>query len=220
MDDEAKPLWKIGEVNLVKGTLKARAAEDKARADARRARLEAELEAVVNRSYDGMDIPGCRAAFEQLQSVAAPYIAEFDRCFAEVYPAEFARASLGVEINPGGINPKFRDKVMSYARIHINAIYRYMIANVTTNTTAITAKASMNATANPDVKEMLADLAKPNETTPAMPVPGPAIGILARLVPNPKLWGFQPELLAKPETPALEATETKALPAPKGKPRK
>jgi hypothetical protein len=56
---------------------------------------EAELEGVVNRTYDGMDIPEIRAVVEAASKAMAPFIAEFDRLFAEHYPAEFARAKAG-----------------------------------------------------------------------------------------------------------------------------
>src|ERR1700757_3351048 len=85
--------WRVSELNLVKGASKQRQAEDRLRADAWQKTREAELEAVVNRTYDGMDIPEIAALVAKLSEIAAPYIAEFDRLFAEHYPAEFAKAT-------------------------------------------------------------------------------------------------------------------------------
>ena len=51
-------LFKMSEVGLIGRVSKARQQEDKMRADAWKTTREAELEAVVNRTYDGMDVPG------------------------------------------------------------------------------------------------------------------------------------------------------------------
>jgi hypothetical protein len=48
--------WRTTDLNLVKGALGARRAEDERRADAWRTRCEAELEAVLGSKYDGMDV--------------------------------------------------------------------------------------------------------------------------------------------------------------------
>jgi hypothetical protein len=72
---------------------------------------EAELEAVVGRTYDGMDVPGIPELLSELHTVMAPYIAKFDRLFTEAYPAEFAKATLGLSLMPGGIlDPRCRTK--------------------------------------------------------------------------------------------------------------
>jgi hypothetical protein len=52
-----KKPWRVSELGLVKGAAKQRQQEDRLRADAWQKTREAELEAVVNRSYTGMDIP-------------------------------------------------------------------------------------------------------------------------------------------------------------------
>jgi hypothetical protein len=46
------------------------------------------------------------------------------------------------------------------------------------------------ATDNPEVIEALEKLATPNRATPALEPPGPAIGILRKLLPHPEEWGF------------------------------
>src|SRR3954451_19500585 len=90
--------WTVGELNIVKGATKQRQAEDRARADAWRKTREAELEAVVNRTYNGMEVPEARALVEELSQVAAPYIARFNELVAEHYPAEFSRPTLGISL--------------------------------------------------------------------------------------------------------------------------
>ena len=71
----------------------------------------------------------------------------------------------------------------------------------------------MRATDNPEVAEVLERLAAPNRATPTLEPPGPAIGILRKLLPHPEEWGFAgydgvgSPLLPEPEPP-------KALPPP------
>jgi Mg2+ and Co2+ transporter CorA len=55
------------------------------RADAWRKTREAELEAVVNRSYDAMEIPEVAALMGKLFDVVAPIVEEFDRLVAELH---------------------------------------------------------------------------------------------------------------------------------------
>ena len=103
--------WRAGELNLVSRASKQRAAEDRARADAWRKQREAELEAVVNKTYDGMENPKIRALVDRLNALAAPVIEEFNQLVAEEYPAEFSRPRLMISLIPGGIPPEVRDKV-------------------------------------------------------------------------------------------------------------
>jgi hypothetical protein len=104
--------WRPGELNLVKGALRERKAEDQRRTDAWLKAREAELEAILGRTYDGMDVPGIPELLAKAYEVMAPIIAEFDRLFAAAYPTEFAHAKLGVHITPGGIlDPKIREQV-------------------------------------------------------------------------------------------------------------
>jgi hypothetical protein len=182
--------WRVAELNLVKGASKQRQAEDRLRADAWEKTREAELEAVVNRTYDGMDIPAIAALVVELSKVAAPYIAEFDRLFAEAYPAEFAKAALRISITPGGIPPDLRNQVRRDAAKHIQARKSYMLANSSGYVTETMTEATLNATDNPEVREMLERLAVPNRATPILEPPGPAIGILKKLLPHPEEWGF------------------------------
>src|SRR3954454_23040659 len=184
--DSSRKTWRTSEVNLVKGTLKQRQAEDQRRADAWRATREAELEAVVNRSYDGMDVPGIPELLTELHAVMAPYIEQFDRLFTAAYPAEFTKASIGLRLTPGGIDPKFRDKVRRDATVHLAARHRFIMANIASHATQTVVNASMHATDNPEVRDMLAELATPNAATPTLDVPGPAIGVLAWLLPHPE----------------------------------
>jgi hypothetical protein len=190
MKISAQKTWRAAELNLVKGASKQRQAEDKLRADAWQKNREAELEAVVNRSYDGMDIPEIAALVNKLSELAAPYIAEFDRLFAEHYPAEFAKATLGITITPGGIHPLFREKVRRDATLHIAARKAFMLANSSTFVTETMSEATKRTTDNSEVHEMLDRLAVPNRATPTLEPPGPAIGILRKLLPHPEEWGF------------------------------
>ena len=103
--------WRVAELNLVTRASKQRQSEDRTRADAWRKQREAELEAVVNRSYDGMEFPQIRALVDRVNALVAPLVEEFDRLAAERYPAEFARPRLTIQLIPGGIPPDLRDKV-------------------------------------------------------------------------------------------------------------
>jgi uncharacterized protein (DUF1778 family) len=216
--DPNRKTWRTADVNLIKGTLKERRAEDQRRADAWRATREAELEAVVNRDYDGMDVPGIPELLTELHAVMAPYIEKFDRLFVAAYPAEFAKASIGLRLTPGGIDPKFRDKIRRDAAVHLAARHRFMMANIASHATQTVVNASMHATENPEVRDVLAELATPNATTPTLDAPGPAIGVLAQLLPHPEEWGLAGYESTSPLLPAPEKeAETKVLPAPKKK---
>jgi hypothetical protein len=92
----SRKTWRMAEVNLVKATLKERGAEDQRRADAWLKTREAELEAIVGRLYDGLDLPGMQKLMNKIYEVTAPLFAEFDRNFAAGYPAEFRKATIGV----------------------------------------------------------------------------------------------------------------------------
>jgi len=166
--------WRASELNLVKGASKQRQAEDKLRADAWQKNREAELEAVVNRTYDGMDIPEIRAVVEAASKAMAPFIAEFDRLFAEHYPAEFARAKLGITITPGGIPEDMRKQVRRDAAQHIAARKAFMVANSSTFVTETMTEATKRTTDNPEVHEILDRLAVPNRATPTLEPPGPS----------------------------------------------
>ncbi len=189
MKASTRKTWRVAELNLVKGASKQRQAEDKLRADAWQKNREAELEAVVNRTYDGMDIPEIRALVEAASKAMAPYIVEFDRLFAEHYPAEFAKATLGITIAPGGIDPRMRDKVRRDAALHIAAHKAFMLANSSTFVTETMSEATKRTTDDSEVHEMLDRLAVPNRATPTLEPPGPAIGILRKLLPHPEEWG-------------------------------
>jgi hypothetical protein len=217
MSASSRKPWRVSELNLVRGASKQRQAEDRLRSDAWEKTREAELEAVVNRTYDGMDVPAIAALVTKLSEVVAPYIAEFDRLFAEAYPAEFAKATLGIHITPGGIPPKMREQVRRDAAKHIQARKGYMLANSSGYVTETLTEATLNTTDNPEVREMLERLAVPNRATPTLEPPGPAIGILRKLLPHPEEWGFagydggtspllpderpKPKELAAPEEP-------------------
>jgi len=208
--------WKVSELNIVKGAAKQRQAEDRARAEAWRKAREAELEAVINREYDGMEIPEMRTAVTEAREALAPFIAKFDRLAAEHYPAEFQRPTLSLSLRAGGILPDFRKDARRDGATHINAKYAYMLANAQTFVTEITTDASKRTTENEEVHEFLERLAAPNSTTPVLERPGPAIGILRKLLPNPDEWGFEgyrddgSALLPRPP-------EQKAIAAPKEK---
>jgi hypothetical protein len=69
------------------------------------------------------------------------------------------------------------------------------------------------------VLEVLDKLAVPNRATPTLEPPGPAIGILKKLLPHPTEWGFAGyDGGGSPLLPAPD--EAKALPAPENKPRR
>jgi hypothetical protein len=199
--------WSVSELNLVKGASKTRQSEDRLRADAWRKNREAELEAVVNRIYDGMEIPAVRELIGKLSDVARPFIEEFDRLVAEHYPAKFARPRLGINVTPGGIPPDMRNQVRRDAATHLTARHAFMLANSASFVTETLTGATMRATDNPEVAEVLERLATPNRATPTLEPPGPAIGILRRLLPHPEEWGFAgydgvgSPLLPEPEPP-------------------
>jgi hypothetical protein len=208
------PKWSVKDLNLVKGQAKQRQQEDRLRADAWRKEREAELEAVVNRSYDGMEFPEVRAVVAKASEVMRPLIAEFDRLVAERYPAQFARPTLGVSLTPGGIHPALRDKVRRDAAVHLAARHRYMLANSANYTTGKMSEATMHATDNPEVIEMLGELAVSNRATPVLQPPGPGIGVLRHLLPHPEEWGLEgyvdggsPLLPPAPPWPALPAPD-------------
>ena len=79
--------WSVSELNLVKGAARTRQSEDRLRTDAWRKTREAELEAVVNRAYVGMEIPEIRDVVSKAAEAVRPFIEEFDRLAAEHYPA-------------------------------------------------------------------------------------------------------------------------------------
>ena len=164
-------------------------------------------------TYDGMDVPGIPELVAKMQQVLAPLVAEFDRLYKAAYPAEFAKARIDLSLTPGGIfNPKEREKVRIAATRHLLARHRNMLANIAGHATETVANISMRATDNAEVQQELARLAKPNATTPRLEPPGPAIGMLARLLPHPEEWGFESDaspLLPAPDKPA----ETTALQA-------
>ena len=101
MTTSSRKPWRISEVNLVKGTLKQRQAEDQRRGDAWLKTREAELEAVLGRTYEGMDVPGIPELVAKMQQVLAPLVAEFDRLYKAAYPAEFAKARIDLSLTPG-----------------------------------------------------------------------------------------------------------------------
>jgi hypothetical protein len=208
------PRFRTSEVNLVKGAAKQRQAEDRLRADAWRKQREAELEAVVNRSYDGSEIPEIRALVERFSEAAAPFVAEFERLAQEHYPAVFARPRLSWGVVAGGLPEQERDKARRDAAKHLSARHAYMLANSADFTTGVVTDASMRATDNPEVVEMLDKLRVPNPTTPVLEPPGPAIGILAKLLPYPEEWGLAGYVDAP--SPLLTERKTAALPPPQG----
>jgi hypothetical protein len=222
MSASARKPWRVSELHLVRGASKQRQAEDKLRADAWEKAREAELEAVVNRSYDGMDVPEIAALVAKASEAMAPFITEFDRLFTEHYPAEFAKARLLLRVVPGGIPPDMRDKVRRDAAKHLQARKAYMLANSSGYATEILAEATSRTTDNPEVREMLDRLAEPNPTTPTLEPPGPAIGILRKLLPHPEEWGLAGyDSTASPLLTDSEAKAPKALAAPeKKKPRR
>jgi hypothetical protein len=212
--------WRVSELNLVKGASKQRQAEDRLRADAWRKTREAELEAVVNQTYDGMEVPEMRALLDQASKLMAPIIAEWDRLAAEHYPAEFARPRLGIGVTPGGFPPEVRDKVRRDAAKHLAARHAFMLANSSTYVTETLGEATVRTTDNPEVVEFLERLAVPNRATPVLEPPGPAIGILRKLLPHPEEWGFAGyDGAGSPLLPAPdgEIKPPRALAAPKKK---
>ena len=165
-----------------------------------------------------MDIPEIRAVVEAASKAMAPFIAEFDRLFAEHYPAEFARAKLGITITPGGIPEDMRRQVRRDAAQHIAARKAFMVANSSTFVTETMTEATKRTTDNPEVHEILDRLAVPNRATPTLEPPGPAIGILRRLLPHPEEWGFAGyDGGASPLLPD-ERSKPRALAAPEEEP--
>jgi hypothetical protein len=206
------PKWQVRDLNLVNRAAKQRQSEDRLRADAWRKEREAELEAVVNRSYDGMEAPQIRALVDKASALMKPLIEEFDRLVAEHYPAEFSRPRLGISLVPGGINPKERDRLRRDAAKHLAARHAYMLANSAGFTTEVLSGATVRATDNPEVVEVLEKLAVPNRATPVLQPPGPAIGVLKKLLPHPEEWGF--DGYAEGGSPLLPATPRPALEGP------
>jgi hypothetical protein len=78
----------------------------------------------------------------------------------------------------------------------------------------------VKATANPEVQEVLERLAEPGATTPTLEPPGPAIGMLAKLLPHPEEWGLAGYQDVTSSSPLLPAPEIKALPAPQKRGRR
>jgi hypothetical protein len=210
--------WTVSELNLVKGASRTRQSEDRLRADAWRKNREAELEAVVNRSYDAMEVPGVPELLGKLSEVTRPIIEEFDRLVAEHYPAEFARPRLSINVIPGGFPPDMRNQVRRDAATHLTARHAFMLANSANFINETVNGATMRATDNPEVAEVLERLAAPNRATPTLEPPGPAIGILRRLLPYPEEWGFAgydgvgSPLLPAPEPPATRLGRALAPP--------
>jgi hypothetical protein len=143
------PKWRVQDLNLVKGAAKQRQSEDRLRAEAWRKEREAELEAIVNRSYDGMEFPEIRELVDKASALMRPIIEEFDRLIAKRYPAEFAKPTLGIRLIPGGIDPDLRDKVRRDAAKHLSARHAYMLANSAGFTTDVLGDAAVHTTDNP-----------------------------------------------------------------------
>jgi hypothetical protein len=205
--------WKMADLNLVRGSVKQRQSEDRLRADAWRKKREAELEAVVNRDYDPREIPEIAEAIDALYALAAPPLDKIKRLIEKHYPAEFSRPSVYIGVSPGGIfDQKMRDRIRRDATKHLADRHAYMLANSATYTTEKLHKATTRATNNPEVIEMLDELRAPNEATPTLEPPGPAIGVLAKLLPHPEEWGFDGYGDSSPLLPRPTAQE--ALPAP------
>ena len=90
-----------------------------------------------------------------------------------------------------------------------------MLANSASFVTETLSDATMRATDNPEVAEVLERLAAPNRATPTLEPPGPAIGILCRLLPHPEEWGFAGyDGGGSPLLPAPTPSATLALPPP------
>jgi hypothetical protein len=218
-------LFKMGEVGLIGRVSKAKQQEERLRADAWKAQREAELEAVLGRAYDGMDVPGIPEVIAEASRLMAPLIQKFSDLYAAAYPAAFAQARLGIVVTPGGIDPRLREQVRRDATRHLTARHRYMLANSAGSATEVLATSAMKATVNPEVQEILGKLAEPGPTTPTLEAPGPALGMLAYLLPRPEEWGLagydrtgQSPLLSGPEVERAKAlaapVEHRALPAP------
>ena len=156
---EERKTWRVSELNLVRNAAKTRQAEDRLRADAWRKTREAELEAVVNRSYSGMEIPEIAALVAKVSELIEPHIQEFNRLTAAHYPAEFARPTLSISLVPGGIPPEVRNQVRRDAATHLSARHAYMLANSAAFTTEVLSDATQRTTDNPEVQEALERLA-------------------------------------------------------------
>ena len=175
-------------------------------------KCEAQLEAIVNREYDGMEIPEIRALVEKASKVLDPCIEEFNRLAAKHFPAEFSRPTMSLNLRAGGFSASVRDKIRRDAATHLNATYAFMLANSANYTTGIVSDATMHATDNPEVAEVLKQLAAPNRATPTLEPPGPAIGILRKLLPNPEEWGLAGYDSRSPLLPASETQKALAPP--------
>ena len=101
---DRKP-WRVSELNLVKGASRQRQAEDKLRADAWGSPARPNSKPSSTAAMTAWTFLDRQHCWPRLHEVMAPYIAEFDRLFTEAYPAEFAKATLSVNITPGGIPP-------------------------------------------------------------------------------------------------------------------
>jgi hypothetical protein len=223
MSDQ-KP-WRVRDLGIVRGAAKQRQQEDRLRADAWQRNREAELEAVVNKEYDAMDVPGVPELLAELSRITEPYFARFDALVTEAYPAEFSRPSIAIAVRPGGIPLDLRTKIRRDAAKHIAARRAHMLAASAEIITETMAGASKRTTDNPEVMEYLDKLAVPNSATPTLEPPGPAIGILRKLLPHPEEWGLAgydggtspllPPPDAKPEAPkAIAAPEAEANTGP------
>ena len=219
MTEERKP-WRVSELNLVRNAAKTRQSEDRLRADAWRKTREAELEAVVNRSYSGMEIPEIAALVAKVSELFEPYIQEFNRLTAAHYPAEFSRPKLSISLMPGGFPPDVREQVRRDAATHLRAKHAYMLANSAGFTTEVLSDATQRTTDNPEVQEVLEKLAVPNRATPTLESPGPAIGILRQLLPYPEEWGFDGYADASALLPSPDQKPPEALPPPPRKSKK
>jgi len=101
------------------------------------------------------------------------------------------------------------------AAVHLRARHAFMLANTAGFVTETISDASARATDNPEVAEMLEKLRVPNPATPTLQPPGPAIGILRKLLPYPEEWGFDGyDDAGSPLLPGPEQQSHKALAAP------
>jgi len=108
-----------------------------------------------------------------------------------------------------------RDKVRRDAALHIEARKAFMLANSSTFVTGTMSEATKRTTDNSEVHEMLDRLALPNRATPTLEPPGPAIGILRKLLPHPEEWGFAGYDGANSPLLPDQSASPKALVAPK-----
>jgi hypothetical protein len=182
--------WRMRDLNIVGRAAKRRQSEDRLRADAWQKVREAELEAVVNKEYDALDVHGVPELLAELSRITAPLFERFDALIADAYPAEFSRPSIRIAVTPGGIPYDLRDKIRRDAAKHIQAKRAHMLANSAGYITETMTDANKRATDNAEVHEFLDKLAVPNRATPTLEPPGQAIGILRKLLPHPEEWGF------------------------------